>query len=189
MEDFLGHWGYLAVLVGTFLEGETVPVLAGFAAHQGFLRLDLVMACAFAGSLVGDQTWFWVGRRFGRQWMERHPGRAADAERVAKLLDRWGDWFVLSFRFLYGLRAISPLAIGLSSITVRRFALLNVISAAVWAMVVGSLGYLFGNAIESVLGRLVQWEHRIMAAGAVALVLFLIHRLVRRRTLKRNGAT
>lgn len=187
MDDFLAHWGYLAVLVGTFLEGETVPVLAGFAAHQGFLRLDLVMACAFTGSVIGDQTWFWVGRRFGRRWMERHPGRATDAERVARLLDRWGGWFVLSFRFLYGLRAISPVAIGLSSIPVYRFAILNVVSAMVWSITVGGVGYLFGNAVESILGRLTQWEHRIMAAGAVALVLFVIHRLVRRRTLRQNG--
>ena len=189
MEDFLGQWGYLAVLIGTFLEGETVPVLAGFAAHQGYLRLDLVILCAFTGSLIGDQTWFWVGRRFGRQWMKRHPGRAADAERVAQLLDRWGDWFVLSFRFLYGIRAISPVAIGLSSIPAWRFALLNLVSALVWAVTVGCLGYFFGNAVESVLGKLAQWEHRIMAAGAVILILFVIHRLIRRRLeRKKSGA-
>ena len=66
--------------------------------------------------------------------MERHPGGAVDAERVARLLDRWGNWFVLSFRFLYGLRTISPVAIGLSSIPAAyRFTLLNAISAMVWA--------------------------------------------------------
>jgi len=187
MEDFLGHWGYLAVVAGTFFEGETVPVLAGFAAHQGFLRLDLVMACAFAGSLAGDLTWFWVGRRFGRTWMERHPGHAADAERVARLLDRWGDWFILSFRFLYGLRSISPMAIGLSSIPVWRFALLNLISAAVWAIIVCALGYYFGNAVEAYLGKLAQWEHRIMAAGAAAIALFVIHKMVGRRMRKSDG--
>ena len=135
---------------------------------------------------MGDQTWFWVGRRFGRRWIERHPGRAADAERVARLLDRWGDWFVLSFRFLYGLRTISPLAIGLSSISAYRFALLNAISAMVWAGVVSGLGYLFGHAVESALGKLSHWEHRIMAAAAVALVLFVVHRLIRRRILRRK---
>ncbi len=182
---FLAHWGYLAVLVGAFLEGETVPVLAGFAAHQGYLRLDRVIVCAFAGAMVGDQVWFWVGRRFGRQWMEHHPRKAADAKRVARLLDRWGDWFALSSRFLYGLRAISPVAIGLSSISAYRFLLLNVISAMGWAFAVSGLGYLFGNAIESAMGKITHWEHYIMAAGAVAVVLFIVHRLVRRRTLRR----
>lgn len=188
MEHLIAEYGYWAVLAGTFFEGETVPVLAGFAAHQGLLRLDLVVLCAFTGSFIGDQVWFWVGRHYGARWMAKHPTSASAAERVGRLLDRWGDWFVLSFRFLYGLRAVSPIAIGLSSITARRYALLNVISAAVWAVVVGGVGFLFGQAIEGVLGRLKAWEHRIFAALAIALVIFVIHRLVRRKT-KKKGAS
>jgi membrane protein DedA with SNARE-associated domain len=188
LEHFIAEFGYWAVLAGTFFEGETVPVLAGFAAHQGLLRLDLVMLCAFIGSFTGDQLWFWVGRRYGKVWMAKHPKSAAAAERVGRLLDRWGDAFVLSFRFIYGLRAVSPVAIGLSSISAIRFAALNLISAAVWAVVVGGVGFLFGQAIEGVMGRLKVWEHRILAAAGIVLVLFLIHRLVRRRVKKAGPA-
>lgn len=185
MEQFIADWGYLAILAGTFFEGETVLVLGGFAAHQGFLRLDLVMAAAFVGSLCGDQVWFWVGRRFGRRWLDRHPGKAVAIERVAALLDRWGAWFVLSFRFLYGLRSVSPVAIGLSQITAIRFSLLNLVSAAIWAVAVGGLGYAFGNAVEGVLGKLKVWEHRIEAALVIALVVYVVHRLVRGYLRKR----
>jgi membrane protein DedA with SNARE-associated domain len=187
MEQLIADYGYWAVLAGTFFEGETVPVLAGFAAHQGLLRLDVVMLCAFAGSFCGDQVWFWVGRRYGKTWMAKHPKSAAAAERVGRLLDRWGDAFVLSFRFLYGLRAVSPVAIGLSSISALRFAALNLISAVVWAATVGGLGYVFGQAIEGMMGRLKVWEHRILAAAAIALALYAVHRMVRAR-LKRKGA-
>lgn len=187
MEQFIADFGYWAVLAGTFFEGETVPVLAGFAANEGILRLDLVMLCAFIGSFCGDQLWFWVGRRYGKTWLAKHPKSAAAAERVGRLLDRWGDWFVLSFRFLYGLRAVSPVAIGLSSISAIRFATLNMISAAVWAVTVGSLGYLFGQAIEGMMGRLKVWEHRILAALAIALVVYGIHRLVRARLKKKEA--
>jgi membrane protein DedA with SNARE-associated domain len=185
MEHLIAEYGYWAVLAGTFFEGETVPVLAGFAAHEGLLRLDLVMLCAFLGSFTGDQVWFWVGRRYGKRWLAKHPTSAGAAQKVGGLLDRWGDWFVLSFRFLYGLRAVSPVAIGLSSISALRFAALNLISAAVWAVVVGSLGYVFGQAIEGMMGHLKMWEHRILAALAIALVLFIIHRLVRRKVKKK----
>jgi membrane protein DedA with SNARE-associated domain len=179
MESLITQWGYLAVLVGTLFEGETVLVLGGFAAHQGYLRLDLVVASAFAGSLCGDQLWFWVGRRFGRRWMERHPGKVGAIDKVTALLDRWGGWFVLSFRFLYGLRSVSPVAIGLTSIPALRFAGLNLIAAAVWAAAVGTLGYVCGNAVEAILGKLEHWEHRILVAGAIILVLFALHRLVK----------
>lgn len=185
MEHLIAEYGYWAVLAGTFFEGETVPVLAGFAAHEGMLRLDLVMLCAFIGSFTGDQVWFWVGRRYGKTWLAKHPKSAVAAERVGRLLDRWGDLFVLSFRFLYGLRAVSPIAIALSSISVIRFAALNLVSAAVWAVAVGSLGYVFGQAIEGMMGRLKVWEHRILAALAIALVIFVVHRLVRARVKKK----
>lgn len=186
MAEFISDFGYWAVIAGTFFEGETVPVLAGFAAHQGFLRLDLVMLCAFVGSFTGDQVWFWIGRRYGKQWLSKHPRSRLAARRVGRLLDRWGDWFVLSFRFLYGLRAVSPVAIALSSISAVRFCLLNLISAAVWAVVVGSLGYVFGEAIEGMIGRMKAWEHRILAAIAIALVVYVTHKLVRRWIKRRN---
>ncbi len=184
MEHYIAQWGYLAVLAGTFFEGETILVLAGFAACQGFLHLDGVMAAAFAGSFAGDQLWFWVGRRYGKTWMMKHPKSADAAQRVGRLLDRWGNWFVLSFRFLYGLRAVSPVAIGLSSIPARRFAVLNLISAAFWAVTVGALGYVAGDAVEGVMGRLKQWEHRIWAVMAIVAVLFVVHRLVRAKLRK-----
>ncbi|CCG39733.1 DedA family protein [Magnetospirillum molischianum] len=186
MEELIGQWGYLAILLGTFFEGETVLVLGGFAAHQGILRLDLVMACAFAGSFCGDQLWFWIGRRFGRRWLDAHPGKAPAIERVSQRLDRWGVWFVLSFRFLYGLRSVSPFAIGLSSIPALRFAGLNLIAAAVWAAVGAGLGYVGGNAVEAIIGRLQYWEHRILGAIAIALALYGLHRLVRHYLHKRQ---
>lgn len=184
MEQLVAEFGYWAVLAGTFFEGETVPVLAGFAAHQGVLRLDLVMLCAFIGSFSGDQLWFWCARRYGKTWLTKHPVSADAAQRVGRLLDRWGDWFVLSCRFMYGLRAAGLIAIALSSISGARFAVLNLISAGVWAVTVGALGYLFGQAIEGMMGQVKAWEQRIAVALAIAVVVFVLHRLVRARVRK-----
>lgn len=188
MEHLVAEFGYVAVLAGTFFEGETVPVLAGFAAHQGLLRLDLVMVCAFLGSFAGDQTWFWLGRRYGKAWMDKHPRTAAASERVGRLMDRWGDGFVLVCRFLYGLRSAGLIGIALSSISPVRFAVLNMVSAMVWAVTVGGLGYLFGQALQGMMGEVKHWEHRILAAAAIALAVYVLHRLVRRR-MRRKGAS
>ena len=51
----------MAVILGTFLEGETILVLAGLAAHQGYLSLSGIILAAFAGSLCGDQLFFFWG--------------------------------------------------------------------------------------------------------------------------------
>ncbi len=177
MKELIGQWGYLAVLIGAILEGESVLLLGGFAAHQGYLRLDLVMASAFFGSVCGDQACFWIGRRFGRRWIERHPDKVPVIGRVARLLNRWGTWYVLSFRFLYGLRTVSPIAIGLTSISVLRFTVLNLIAAAIWAAAGSIAGYEFGDALEA--GGLRMWEYRALAIVGIALATYTFYRLVR----------
>lgn len=54
-ESELIKYGYAALAVGTFLEGETILVIAGFLAHRGYLSMDLVILSAFLGTFFGDQ--------------------------------------------------------------------------------------------------------------------------------------
>lgn len=58
MEQLLNDYGYLALFIGTFLEGETILVLAGIAAAHDFLDLKTVIIVAFIGSYCGDQLWY-----------------------------------------------------------------------------------------------------------------------------------
>ena len=48
-------YGYAAVFIGSFLEGETTLALGGFAAQRGHLALPWVIAVAEAGGFLGDQ--------------------------------------------------------------------------------------------------------------------------------------
>src|SRR3990167_7785861 len=73
LEQFLQDFGYLALFIGTFFEGETILVLAGVAASFGKLELNWVMLVAFCGSYAGDQLWYYMGRHKGRQLLERNP--------------------------------------------------------------------------------------------------------------------
>jgi membrane protein DedA with SNARE-associated domain len=172
IEHLISTYGYLAVLVGTFLEGETILVIAGFAAHRGYLGLPQVIAAACAGTLAGDQLFFYLGRSRSEALLRRRPSWQGSIGRVRHMLERHQLAVVLGFRFLYGLRTVTPFAIGMSGFPPVRFLILNVIGAAVWAAVIGSLGYLFGHSLELVLGDLERYEAAVMlglaAAGAVA---------------------
>lgn len=186
LAHLIDEFGYLAVLIGTFLEGETILVLAGFAAHQGYLRIEWVILAAFAGSLSGDQLWFALSRRHGRRWLLRRPKLAARLDLAMRWLDRYPTLFVLSFRFLYGIRAVAPWAIGLSRIPTGRFVVLNVIAATVWAIAFGSIGYLFGQAVETALGDLHKLEHRLLAAIVLAIGFVLAARWLTRRLRRQD---
>lgn len=180
------HYGYWAILVGTFFEGETILVLGGLAAHLGYLELPWVIAAGFAGSLLGDQLYFFIGRRHGQAQLQKHPGWQAPAERVLRMLHRHQNWLILGFRFLYGLRTITSFAIGMSPVTVTRFIVLNAAGALVWAAMVGGLGFSFGQAFEVFIGRVKHYE--LVTTGIVlgaGLVLWAAH-LLRRRLLARS---
>jgi membrane protein DedA with SNARE-associated domain len=102
LESIIETYGYLAISVGTFLEGETILVLGGFAAHQGYLALPGVIAAAFFGSLLGDQLFFYLGRTHSRKVLDKRPSWKLRAEKVHQLLERFNTPLILSFRFLYG---------------------------------------------------------------------------------------
>jgi membrane protein DedA with SNARE-associated domain len=189
LESLVRTYGYLAVVVGTFLEGETILVLAGFAARLGYMKLPEVILAAFVGSLSGDQLFFHIGRRHGQALLEKRPHWQARAHRVHQLLERHGTPFMIGFRFLYGLRTVSPFVIGTSRVPASFFLLLNSIGAMVWAAAVGTGGYLFGHAMEAIIGDVKRYEQMALAAIAIIGISVWIIHFCRQRLCKGNQAS
>ena len=146
--------GYLALFIGTLLEGETIVFLAGLAAHHGYLWFPAVILVAVVGGFISDQVLFYVGRRYGNRVFARFPGIAAKVPRVQALIKRWDTLAILVVRFLYGLRIAAPIVIGSCGIAPWRLALYDFIGAVLWASVVGGLGYFAGQAVQHFVARL-----------------------------------
>ena len=159
----IASYGYYALFVGTFLEGETVLIAAGFAAHRGILDLSWVIAIAFIASTLGDQLAFLLGRWRGERLLQRFPALRRKAPIVQALLDRYHVPLILGVRFFYGLRIAGPFVIGMSRIPFMVFALLNMTGAIIWAAVVASAGYYFGMALEIWIANLKQFEETVLA--------------------------
>lgn len=175
---------YLILLVWTFLEGETIVIIAGIAARDGHPWLPLVMLCAFCGSLCSDQLLFFLGRYKGQAFMAKRPRWQIQAEKVYRILEKHQTALILGFRFLYGMRNITPLAIGMSQVSARRFVILNIIGAAIWSVAFSYGGYLFGAALETFLKK----EHKVMVIIlllVLATILWIV-RMARRRAIQKN---
>jgi len=169
LEELVRNWGYLAILGGTFLEGETVLVMGGFAAHRGYLGLAGVMAAAFVGSMAGDQLLYILGRFRGERILARFPRLRPRLEPIARRIERYQDLLILSFRFTYGIRTITPFALGLlARVSPRRFLLPNGVSALAWAVTFAAAGYFFGAALEAAFGSVRRVEREIMLGVALA---------------------
>ena len=189
VESFIATYGLAVVFVGTLLEGETIAIMAGFLAHQGAVDGRLALIAAFLGALASDQALFLVGRRFADHPMVmRQRKRPLFAKALAKV-EASATAYILIFRFLYGLRTVSPLAIGVSNVSLRKFAILNAIAAFIWAAVMIGLGFAFGRTIEAALGRFHHIEHVLIAMIAVGIVstagLTWLHRRFMRRQVEK----
>ena len=154
VSDLLADFGYLAVFIGTFLEGETVLILAGLAAQHGYLSYWAVVAVAIVGGFLGDQVYFFIGRRYGNRLLARFPSLARRAPRVHALLRRWDVLAVILLRFVYGLRIAGPIVIGSCGISPWRLALFNFIGVLIWAPLIAGIGYFAGQALQDWVGRL-----------------------------------
>lgn len=185
LEFIIDTFGYPAIFFGTFFEGETILVLAGFAAYQKYLNLPLVIAAAFLGTFAGDQLYFYLGRRHSKAILERFPRWEPKLAVAKRLVERYRILFILGFRFTYGLRTISPFVIGMSQVPVWLYVLLNGASALAWAVLVGVGGYLLGNVMETIIRNIEHVELEIM--GVIAIIGGTIWLMKIRRNRKKYG--
>jgi membrane protein DedA with SNARE-associated domain len=172
LEHLIRSYGYWALLVGTFFEGETILMLGGLAAQLGYLDLPWVMAVAFVGSFSGDQLYFFVGRVKGQDLLSKHPAWQDRAEKVHHFLKRYHDLIMLGFRFVYGIRIMTPFVLAMNHrIKTGRFVVFNAIGAVLWSVAVSAGGFLFGRALEGVLKDIRRYQIEIIlfviAAGSL----------------------
>lgn len=177
--EFVTRYGYFAVFLGAFAEGESVVVLAGFFAHQGYLHPFQAALVAFLGSFMSDQAMYFLGRRKGAWLLAKFPRLAGSLDAVGARVRGREIPLILGFRFVYGIRNVTPVFLGMHGTKPALFIPLNILSAAVWAAVMTAAGYYAGTILVAFFGRVHKYEPFIIAA---VLFVFLVFRLWRKRT-------
>lgn len=194
----VSQFGYVMVLVGVGIEslgipvpGETTLVIGAAVAAQGHLEPWGVALAGFAGAVLGDNTGYWVGRRWGPRLLMvrgiRHlysPARRARAEAV---FERRG-WVAVFFgRFVALLRILAGPLAGSHHMPWPRFLAANAAGAAVWVAAVTSVGLLLGSNLTRAI-RLVSRAGYVGLAIAVVLAAgYGIWRLLRTRPNRAGG--
>ena len=181
----LATYGYLAIFIGCLLEGETILILGGMAAHQHVLKLLPVIGYASLAGMLGDQLLFWTGRYFGARLLPKLHKQQATIDRVTQLINQHPTVSIFSVRFLYGMRLLGPMVIGASGVSPLKFAGINCLGAVTWATLFASAGYWSGEFLEGILGDLKPYRLPI-ALGIVGLMLVLA--LVRNFRVKTRAA-
>lgn len=180
LETLISQYGVLALFLGAAFEGETAVFLGGVFAHRHFMSWWEAATAAALGSFAADQAWFFAGRYANRLAIVQRFLKIDAAQKVNQLLEAHPTGFILAFRFIYGMRTVSPVVIGLSSVPTARFVILNFIAAVVWAVLITTIGYLFGNAVELLFGRLKLHLHLVIAVFVIAAVVGVLAFVLRR---------
>ncbi|MDD5205479.1 MAG: DedA family protein [Desulfobacterales bacterium] len=181
METFIHNYGYLAILIGSMVEGEIILLLGGLAAYSGYLSLPWVISIAFLGTFVADQVYFFLGRWHSPRILAARPSWKARMNKAERLFRRFRTPLILIFRFLYGIRAVLVFVIGMSRIPATKFAILNALGALIWAITVGTGGYFFGSVFEVLLGKVKAVELSLLGAMLVTGSVIWIARFLRRK--------
>ena len=146
--DFVKTWGYLAVVIGSLFEGEIILITASALAALGYMDLTKVFLISLVTTIVTDQFLFFIGYRLGTDWLIKRISRLAKPrERVFRLLHTMDVFFIFAFRFIYGIRTISPLIIGSAKIKPRRFVTYNMLSGLCWAGTGCFIGYVGADVV------------------------------------------
>ena len=186
IHHFIEQYGLLAVFQGCVAEGESAAILGGFFAHQHVFVLWHAFVAAALGAFAGDTFFFILGRSFADNRhvvrLRRRPG----FRRAYRLLNTHPNIFVLSNRYVYGMRLVGGIAAGLSTIAAPRFVILNAISSVIWAVLFSTIGYVFGLGAEQLIGQALMKHERLFVGLGIGLAVAVLAWFVARNIAKRE---
>ena len=174
--NLLKEYGYIILFFWSVLEGETGLVMAGVLSHTGDMSLPLAILVAAIGGFVGDQIYFYLGKWNKRWVLKELKDHRSKFARARILLRKYGISIIFVQRFIYGMRTIIPMAIGVSGYDPKKYAIINLISAFIWASITIIPSYIFGEEILSLLKWLKEhWYIGISFAGFILFLLWYIN--------------
>ncbi|HTT77041.1 MAG TPA: DedA family protein [Candidatus Binataceae bacterium] len=184
VSHYIEHFTYAGLFLVLILCGLGLPVpedvallAGGFMVHRGITEFPITLAVSFVGVIAGDNTLFYVGRKFGSTVIAYlglgRPKSQRQIERLKGFMARNGHMAIFYARFLAGVRALVYLTAGsLRVVSPARFFIYDSLGALISVPIVVSLGYLFGAQIESVIHYMGGFENIIFIVVILSLLFY-----------------
>ena len=154
-------------------------LFAGYASSTEALDLGTLVVVVWTGSFLGDAFRFWIGRRFGNQWLSPFPRIHRTSQTVVQLVDRYYVWLILFHRYPHGIRGVAGFAFGMSRLPWSIFLAFNFVAAGLWSAAILSAGHAFGHISEKLM------SDAFSGFGVFMLIVFLVLSWILSRKLER----
>jgi len=148
------------------------------------MSLQWVIFVAFLGTMLTEQALYFVGRIYGMKFIDRYPNLKGKSRRVIEFLRKYDSAFIFGCRFVYGIRNVSPIMIGVAGIPPLKYSSLNIPAAFVWAVVVAGAGYVFSDVFEKAKNNLQYIQYGALALLVAALGYFIYRKNQKRKLAK-----
>lgn len=149
IEQLISDYGYYAVAFFACIEGEVAMITAGILACQKILYLPYVMAFAFLGTFITEQVLFFLGRFYGNKIINKYSYIQEKSIKVFELIRKYDSIYIFCFRFIYGIRNVSPIIIGSAMIDPKKYFIINFLAALIWSILIPSVGFYFSSFVKN----------------------------------------
>jgi membrane protein DedA with SNARE-associated domain len=147
MEKFINEFGYIALMVGTFFEGETAILTASSLIYRGLFEFPWTVLAAFSGSFISDWVYFLIGHYNGKVFIANRPKLLAKVRPITDFFHKHKFQILFSYRFLYGFRVVIPLVIGMSGLRPIKYLFYSIVTGLIWATTISTAGYWAGRLL------------------------------------------
>ena len=186
---WLKEYGYIILFLWSIIEGEMGLIMGGILSHTGDLQYAVTVFVAGLGGCTGDQIYFDIGR-FNKGYIQRKLHKQRRKFAIAHLLLKKYGWPIIFLqRYMYGLRTVIPMSIGITKYSGKKFAFINLLSAWAWAFITVTPAYYYGAEILALLGYAREhWYFALpVAAGFVFGIYTYFNRLEQHLLNKRKN--
>jgi membrane protein DedA with SNARE-associated domain len=190
VSSYVEHFTYVGLFLVLVLCGLGLPVpedlallTGGFLVHRGITQYPTTLAISFVGVVAGDNSLFFLGRRFGSRLLRYvgfvRPRTLPRIERLRRFMERHGNMAIFYARFLAGARALVYITAGSTGVAPRRFVIYDALGAVISVPIAVSIGYFFGDQIEAAIRFIGGFDRLVMVAAAACIIFYGSHLLLR----------
>jgi len=152
VEDILGSlstYGYIILALYSFGGGMAGLIGASILSSMGKMDITTSIAVATIFNFIGDNVLFYMAqtnKESVASYLKKFKGRIHG--RTILLMRRYGWLVVFLQKYLYGVKTLVPIIMGLSKCDLRKFFILNIFASIIWGIAVGLLGYYFSATVQ-----------------------------------------
>lgn len=151
MEDIitsLSTYGYIILAFYSFGGGMIALIGAGVLSAMGNMDITIAIIVATLFNFIGDSFLFYMSQTNKKEvmgYMQKHKRKIA----YTNLLMRKYGWLAVFLqKYIYGVKTLVPIVMGLTKYDFKKFVILNIFASIVWGLVVGLVSYYFSSAVQ-----------------------------------------